>query len=81
MLSDVLVATDSEEVVEACHAHHVPAVMTRAEHPSGTDRLWEVARARAADVYVNIQGDEPFDHRRATSSGWSARSSPSPSRR
>jgi 3-deoxy-manno-octulosonate cytidylyltransferase (CMP-KDO synthetase) len=60
LLSDLLVATDSEEVVEACHAHHVPAVMTRADHVSGTDRLWEVSRARAADVYVNIQGDEPL---------------------
>ena len=60
LLSDVLVATDSEEVVEACHAHRVPAVMTARDHPSGTDRLWEVSRARIADVYVNIQGDEPF---------------------
>ena len=59
VLSDLLVATDSEEIVEACHAHHVPAVMTSASHPSGTDRLWEVSRARAADVYVNIQGDYP----------------------
>jgi 3-deoxy-manno-octulosonate cytidylyltransferase (CMP-KDO synthetase) len=60
LLSDVLVATDSEEVVEVCHAHHVPAVITSADHPSGTDRLWEVSRARAADVYVNIQGDYPM---------------------
>jgi 3-deoxy-manno-octulosonate cytidylyltransferase (CMP-KDO synthetase) len=60
LLGDVLVATDSEEVVEVCHAHHVPAVMTGADHPSGTDRLWEVSRARVADVYVNIQGDEPL---------------------
>ena len=60
LLSDLLVATDSEEVVEACHAHHVPAVMTSASHHSGTDRLWEVSRARVADVYVNIQGDEPL---------------------
>jgi 3-deoxy-manno-octulosonate cytidylyltransferase (CMP-KDO synthetase) len=60
MLSDLLVATDSEEVVEACHAYHVPAVMTSSAHRSGTDRLWEVARARMADVYVNIQGDEPL---------------------
>ncbi|MGH7349394.1 MAG: 3-deoxy-manno-octulosonate cytidylyltransferase [Candidatus Rokuibacteriota bacterium] len=60
LLSDILVATDSEEVIAACHAHHVPAVMTAADHPSGTDRLWEVSRARAADVYVNIQGDEPL---------------------
>jgi len=60
LLTDVLVATDSDEVVEVCHAHHVPAVMTSTEHPSGTDRLWEVSRARVADVYVNIQGDEPL---------------------
>lgn len=60
LLTDVLVATDSDEVVEVCRAHHVPAVMTSAEHPSGTDRLWEVSRARVADVYVNIQGDEPL---------------------
>jgi len=60
MLSDLLVATDSDEVIEACHAHHIPAVLTSAEHRSGTDRLWEVSRARVADVYVNIQGDEPL---------------------
>jgi 3-deoxy-manno-octulosonate cytidylyltransferase (CMP-KDO synthetase) len=60
LLSDVLVATDSEEVVEVCHAHHVPAVITRADHVSGTDRVWEVSRARTADVYVNVQGDEPL---------------------
>jgi 3-deoxy-manno-octulosonate cytidylyltransferase (CMP-KDO synthetase) len=59
-LSDVLVATDSEEVVETCHAHHIPAVTTSSEHASGTDRLWEVSRARLAEVYVNIQGDEPL---------------------
>jgi 3-deoxy-manno-octulosonate cytidylyltransferase (CMP-KDO synthetase) len=60
LLSDLLVATDSEEVIEACHAFHVPAVMTSSAHRSGTDRVWEVSRARVADVYVNIQGDEPL---------------------
>ena len=60
LLTDVLVATDSDEVVDVCHAHHVPAVMTSSAHPSGTDRIWEVSRARMADVYVNIQGDEPL---------------------
>src|SRR4029453_2631262 len=60
MLSDLLVATDSDEVIEACHAHHIPAVLTSPEHRSGPDRLWEVSRARVADVYVNIQGDEPL---------------------
>jgi 3-deoxy-manno-octulosonate cytidylyltransferase (CMP-KDO synthetase) len=58
-LTDVLVATDSDEIVEACHGHHVPAVLTDPGHASGTDRVWEVAQGRAADVYVNIQGDYP----------------------
>lgn len=59
-LSDLLVATDSAEVLEVCRAHDVPAMMTAADHASGTDRLWEVSRARPADVYVNVQGDEPL---------------------
>ena len=59
-LADLLVATDSEEVVAACAKFGIPAVMTSAEHPSGTDRIWEVAQTRPADVYVNIQGDEPL---------------------
>jgi 3-deoxy-manno-octulosonate cytidylyltransferase (CMP-KDO synthetase) len=59
-LTDVLVATDSDEVVEACHSHQIPAVTTSSAHASGTDRIWEVSRARGADVYVNIQGDEPL---------------------
>ena len=59
-LSDLLIATDSEEVAGVCSAHGVPAVVTSADHPSGTDRVWEVAQHRAADVYVNIQGDEPL---------------------
>ena len=60
LLSDLIVATDSDEVLAACRAHAIPAVMTASDHASGTDRLWEVSRGRAADVYVNIQGDEPL---------------------
>ena len=59
-LSDLLIATDSEEVAAVCSAHGVPAVVTSSDHPSGTDRVWEVAQHRSADVYVNIQGDEPL---------------------
>jgi 3-deoxy-manno-octulosonate cytidylyltransferase (CMP-KDO synthetase) len=59
-LSDLLVATDSEEVGAACDAHGIPWLMTSPHHPCGTDRLWEVSRVRVADVYVNIQGDEPL---------------------
>jgi len=58
-LTEVLVATDADEVVQACARHGVPALLTSADHPSGTDRVWEVAQSHAADVYVNVQGDEP----------------------
>lgn len=60
LLTDLLVATDSNEVIAACREHGVPAVMTSADHPSGTDRVWEVSRNRSADIYVNVQGDEPL---------------------
>ncbi len=59
-LGDLLVATDSAEVMDACRGHGIPAVLTSTAHPSGTDRVWEVAQTRPADVYVNIQGDEPL---------------------
>lgn len=59
-LADLLVATDSDEVLEVCRRFGIPAAMTSSEHPSGTDRVWEVAQSRAADVYVNVQGDEPL---------------------
>lgn len=59
-LADTLVATDSEEVAETCRRFGAPAVLTSPDHPSGTDRVWEVAQRHAADVYVNIQADEPL---------------------
>ena len=59
-LRDVLVATDAQEIVDVCAAHGIPAILTSPAHPSGTDRVWEVAQGRAADVYVNVQGDEPL---------------------
>ncbi len=60
VLGDVLVATDADEVVAACRSFGIPAVLTSKDHPSGTDRVWEVAQTRAADVYVGIQADEPL---------------------
>src|SRR5215470_2872090 len=60
VLTDVLVATDSQEVVDICHRFDIPAVLTSPDHASGTDRVWEVAQGRRADVYVNTQGDEPL---------------------
>ena len=55
----MVVATDSEEVAEVCRARGITVVMTSADCASGTDRVREVARTVDADVYVNIQGDEP----------------------
>lgn len=60
LLTRVIVAADSERVVEVCHEHSVPAIMTSPDHQSGSDRLYEVLEAEPADIYVNIQGDEPL---------------------
>jgi len=59
LMDPVLVATDSEEVAAVCHARGIPVVMTSPDCPSGSDRVREVARQVDADIYVNIQGDEP----------------------
>ena len=59
----VIVATDHEDIRAACVQHGVEVCMTRADHPSGTDRIAEVARALnlpADAVVVNLQGDEPL---------------------
>lgn len=59
----VVVATDHEEVRAACAARHIPVVMTRDDHPSGTDRVAEVAARpeyAGVNVLLNVQGDEPF---------------------
>lgn len=61
--SQVVVATDHADILAACHAHGVDVRMTRADHPSGTDRIAEVAAALGLPgdaVVVNVQGDEPL---------------------
>ncbi len=60
MLAEVIVATDSEEILDVCRQHAWNARMTSDRHRSGTDRVHEVAQTVAADVYVNVQGDEPL---------------------
>jgi len=61
--AQVIVATDHADIIAACREHGVTAQMTRSDHPSGTDRIAEVAAALglAPDaVVVNVQGDEPL---------------------
>jgi 3-deoxy-manno-octulosonate cytidylyltransferase (CMP-KDO synthetase) len=59
----IIVATDHADIAAACAAHGVEVQMTRADHPSGTDRIAEVARVldlAPGAVVVNLQGDEPL---------------------
>ena len=62
-LGRVAVATDAAEIAEVVRAHGGEAVMTRADHPSGSDRIFEAAETldphREADIVVNLQGDFP----------------------
>ncbi len=60
LLHEVIIATDSEEVMQLAQANGWNAQMTSTEHRSGTDRMYEVAQRVSADVYVNIQGDLPM---------------------
>ena len=59
LMNPVLVATDSDEVAVACRERNIPFAMTSPNCASGSDRVREVARQIDADIYVNIQGDEP----------------------
>src|SRR5579864_7041625 len=60
LLEDVIVATDSGEIMQVCHQHGWNARMTSTAHRSGTERVREVSDSVVADVYLNIQGDEPL---------------------
>ena len=60
---DLCVATDDQRIVDLCRAEGVDVVITSSDHPSGTDRLSEVARIKGwaeDDIIVNVQGDEPL---------------------
>ena len=59
-LERLLVATDDQRILDAVTAFGGEAVMTRTDHPTGTDRLAEAAAGLSADLIVNIQGDEPL---------------------
>lgn len=59
-VNDIVVATDDDRIVNAVQAWGYNAVMTSVNHQSGTDRLIEVSHTIDADIYVNLQGDEPL---------------------
>ncbi len=60
LVDAVVVATDDERIRSAVEAFGGVAWMTRADHPSGSDRLAEVASGLSCDLVVNVQGDEPL---------------------
>ena len=62
-LDQVLIATDSQEVADYADSQGWPSIMTSATLASGTDRVHAVAAIVDADIYVNIQGDEPLIRR------------------
>lgn len=61
-LREVVVATDDARILRAVEAFGGRGVLTSRDHPTGTDRVAEVARSLDAEIVVNIQGDEPFIH-------------------
>jgi 3-deoxy-manno-octulosonate cytidylyltransferase (CMP-KDO synthetase) len=60
LLHRVLIATDSEEIANICREHGWEAQMTSSAHRSGTERVHEISQREAADLYINVQGDEPL---------------------
>jgi len=59
-VDQVLVATDSDEIMRFCDQQGFVARMTSAAHRSGTERVHEISTSTPADVYLNVQGDEPL---------------------
>jgi 3-deoxy-manno-octulosonate cytidylyltransferase (CMP-KDO synthetase) len=60
LLADVIIATDSDEIMTVCQQNRWHAKMTSSQHRSGTERVHEIAGEVFADVYINVQGDEPM---------------------
>ncbi len=61
-LADLIVACDDERVEQCLRGFGAKAVMTRRDHPNGSSRVAEIAAREKADVFINIQGDEPMIH-------------------
>ena len=60
LLDEVIIATDSQEILDACSKHSCNARMTSEKYRSGTERVREVSQSVDAEVYINVQGDEPM---------------------
>ena len=62
-VDDVLIATDSQEVINIAKKHNIQAILTSSTHKSGTDRIYEAAKKMHLgedEIIINVQGDEPF---------------------
>lgn len=59
-ISETWVATDDERIFDICTEYAINCIMTRSEHQTSTERLYEVAQKKTADLYVCINGDEPL---------------------
>ena len=60
LIEEVIVATDDQRILEAVQKFGGKVVMTSPDHPTGTDRVAEVARKLKSEIIVNVQGDEPL---------------------
>jgi len=62
-IDNVVIATDSQDVIDIAYEHNIKAVLTSSEHQSGTDRIYEAAQIldlNEDEIIINVQGDEPF---------------------
>jgi 3-deoxy-manno-octulosonate cytidylyltransferase (CMP-KDO synthetase) len=60
LLAELIVATDSDEIMETCRKNGWDCRMTSSTHRSGTERVHEISNSVSADIYINVQGDEPL---------------------
>ena len=60
LLDDVIIATDSDEIIAVCRQNGWKAQLTSAAHRSGTERVHEISQSVGSDIYLNVQGDEPL---------------------
>ena len=60
LLAEIVVAADSDEILQCCQQRGIPVRMTSTAHRSGTERAHEISCSLKADVYLNVQGDEPL---------------------